>query len=100
MTNIIQFKPRTEKRWIPMPEGANYFDQFVEFDVEDDSLSDIGIKAGMILTCRRNFELSEIKQKICVVYDHNTDRQFAQMIDDIPENIEVLALAVEIRIAI
>lgn len=114
---VVEFVPRDNKRWIPLPKGARYFDQFVEFDICGDSLAGIGITDGMILTCRRNFEISEIKNRVCVIYFHETGEMSAKMIRPnndgtvsvisadpdysekiyFADEIEILALAVEKR---
>lgn len=117
---VVEFVPKEKKHWMPLPKHARYFDQFVEFDVSGNSLSGIGITDGMILTCRRNFELSEIKNRVCIVYFHVTGEMSAKMVrpnddgtvsiisadPDLSENtyfadeVEILALAIEKREAI
>jgi len=68
---VVDFVPRSKKRWIPLPHDARAFDVFCDFEVSGSSLLGTGIDSGDYLTCRRNFELWEIKpEKICILLIH------------------------------
>ena len=78
---VVDFIPRSEKAWIPLPPNARPFDQFCEFTVSGDSLAGHGISDGDLLTCRKNFELSEIKpSKVCIIYIHPTGELTAKFL--------------------
>ncbi len=78
---VVPFVPRSERKWIPLPKNARAFDKFAEYEVSGDSLEGIGIYDGNLLTCRTNFELSEVKpNKVCVIYLRVTGEQIAKMI--------------------
>lgn len=78
---VVEFTPREARKWIPLPKTARPFDQFAEYEVCGDSLEDLGIKDGFLLTCRKNFELSEIRpNKVCIVHVIPTDEQTAKLV--------------------
>lgn len=72
---------KPKKKWIPLPKGARSFDQFREYEVCGDSLEELRIYDGDLLTCRTNFEISEVKpNKICIVYIVPKNEQTAKMV--------------------
>lgn len=116
---VVPFKTPSTKRWIPLPKNARAFDHFDEYEVSGDSLEGRRIFDGDILTCRRNFDISEITpNKICIVRILPTGEETAKMVEiDIDtetvtlrganksyiprtffiDEIEILAVAVEGR---
>ena len=118
---IVPFTPRDQRKWIPVPKGARAFDQFSEYEVCGDSLTGLNIHDGDLLTCRKNFELSEVRpNKICIVRLLTTGEQIAKLVrlncdgtvtlsganprfepqTYFADEIEILAMVVEVRRAI
>lgn len=78
---VVPFTPRDKRKWIPLPKDAKAFHQFTEYEVCGDSLSGERIFDGDLLTCRINFELSEIKpHKICIVRVLSTNEELAKKV--------------------
>ncbi len=115
---VVEFLPRECRKWIPLPKGARAFHQYAEYEICGDSLEGLNIFDGDLLTCRKNFELSEVKpKKICIVRLLHTNEQIAKMVrlnDDgtvtlsganprfvaqtyFADEVEIMALVVEVR---
>lgn len=115
---VIPFDTYLHRTMIPLPPNARPFDKFLEYEVFGNSLENLGIKDGDLLTCRRNFEQWEIKpQTVCIVRIIPTNDTTAKMVknnDDgtiliygasdsykpqiyFENEIEILAIAIEYR---
>lgn len=78
---VVEFRPRNKRNWIPLPRNARTFDLFDEYEVNGDSLEGIGIFDGNLLTCRTNFDISEVKpNRVCIVYIRHLNEQTAKMV--------------------
>lgn len=117
---VVPFTPRDEQEWIPLPKNARPSDRFDKYEISGDSLEGIGILDGFILTCRTNFNISEIKaDTVCIVLILPANEQTAKMVRVDPararitligasrhykpqsyhiDDIEILAICDEIRI--
>ena len=111
--NVIFFPNcNPKKKTIPMPKRAKPADRFCEFEIENNRPK-IGFSKGDLLTCRINFDLSEITPNtVCVVRIESENRETVGKADfnskgEIvsftasrkypPEDVEILAIAVELR---
>lgn len=63
----VEFLPSVKKRKIVRPCHARPYDDLISVRVAGDSLRDDGILDGDRVTCRRNFEMSEVKNGRLVI---------------------------------
>jgi SOS-response transcriptional repressor LexA len=63
----VEFLPSVRRRKIVRPATARPYDDLISIRVAGDSLRDDGIFDGDRVTCRRNFEMSEVKNGRLVV---------------------------------
>lgn len=80
---IVEFTPRNQRRWIPLPPNARPNDKYDDYEVCGDSLEGIGIYDGFLLSCRTTFNISDVKPKktVCIILLHATNEQTAKMVD-------------------
>lgn len=64
--STVEFRPRG-KTWITRPRNARATDSLVSAVVSGNSLEEDGIRDGDRLTCRTNFDLSEIRNGRLVI---------------------------------
>lgn len=82
---VVEFIPKEDKVWIPRPPNIRDNDIIFTHSVSGDSLYNpdnprLSAWHGDTLICKGNIEISDIKNKVCIVFIQSTCERLAKLV--------------------